>query len=134
MPCPNPELLMVSVNTKSTLWWESGMNASTRTITVTPNTCQNTEMLLNSATSGEEKMLISACSVRITTKSRNVSLMMCAVSPQSAKPRFSPYSDSVALRNCAHPKSTDATTPTRPTQLNQPVNQPHFGPPSIEAQ
>jgi hypothetical protein len=54
MPCPKPELLNVWVNTKSTLWCVSGTNARIRTIAATPATCQKTEMLLNSATSGDE--------------------------------------------------------------------------------
>ena len=48
-------------------------------------------------------MLISACSVRITMNSRNVSVSTCAVSPQFAKPRFTPNNISVAFMNCAQP-------------------------------
>src|SRR6476659_6846559 len=44
---PKPELLIVSVKTKLTLWWVSGMKASTRTMTATPATCQKTEMLFS---------------------------------------------------------------------------------------
>src|SRR3954463_10886673 len=110
------------------------MKASTSTIAATPATCQKTEMLLKSATRGEEKMLISAWMIRMTVNSRNVSDMMCAVSPQLANPRFSPYSDSVAFMNCAQPCPPAAPPPTTPTQLTQPVNQPHFGPPSVDAQ
>ena len=42
-------------------------------ITSTPTQCQNTEMLLNSATRCDEKMLIIACRTRITTKTTKIS-------------------------------------------------------------
>ena len=58
-------------------------------ITATPSTCQPTEMLLNSATSGEEKMLTSAWSVRMTTNSTKVSGRTCSASPKFMKPRSS---------------------------------------------
>jgi len=54
MPSPNPEAFAVSVNTKSTLWWRSGTKTRIAMITATPATCQNTEMLLNSATRCDE--------------------------------------------------------------------------------
>ncbi len=53
-PSKKPELLYRSPKTKLTLWWSSGTMISTRMITATPATCQNTEMLLNIATSGDE--------------------------------------------------------------------------------
>ena len=73
------------------------------TITSTPATCQNTLMLFINATSGDEKMLINACNVRMIANSKNVSVSMCEVSPQSAKPRFNPNNMNVAFRNVAHP-------------------------------
>ena len=48
-------------------------------------------------------MLISACSVRITMNSRNVSVRMCDVSPQLAKPRSTPNNMKLAFRNVAQP-------------------------------
>jgi hypothetical protein len=71
-------------------------------ITATPITCQPTEMLLNSATSGEEKMLISACRSRISANSAKVSGSTCAVSPKLATPTSSPYMENSAFMNCAH--------------------------------
>jgi hypothetical protein len=54
MLSPKPELLIVSVKTKSALWCWSGTKTRIPMITATPSTCQPTEMLLNIATSGEE--------------------------------------------------------------------------------
>jgi hypothetical protein len=50
----NPELLIRSVKTKSTLWWRSGTMTRIAMITSTPTTCQKTEMVLNRATRCEE--------------------------------------------------------------------------------
>ena len=63
-PLNKPVLLIRSVKTKSTLWCLSGTMIRIPMITATPSTCQPTEMLLNSATSGEEKMLISEWMLR----------------------------------------------------------------------
>ena len=91
----------MSVKTKSTLWCWSGTKIRIPTITATPNTCQPTEMLLKSATSGEEKMLISAWASRITTNSTNVSPRMPEASEKSMTPRFTPNRFRVAYRNVA---------------------------------
>ena len=49
-PSAKPELLIRSVKTKSTLWWLSGTKTRIPMMISTPNTCHQTEMLLNSAT------------------------------------------------------------------------------------
>ena len=54
MSIEKPELLIRSVNTKSALWWLSGTKMRMPMITATPTQCQNTEMLLNSATRWDE--------------------------------------------------------------------------------
>ena len=53
-PSLKPELLIVSVKTKSALWCRSGAKIRMAMITITPNTCQKTEMLLKSATRWDE--------------------------------------------------------------------------------
>src|SRR3954464_10112233 len=93
-------------------------------IAATPRTCQPTEMLLNRATSGEEKMLIIEWSTRNSANSANVSPSTCLLSPKLMNPRSSPYIENSASANWAEAYTTEATTPTRPTKLNQPVNQP----------
>jgi len=90
-------------NTKLRLWWWDGTKARITTMTATPNTCQNTEMLLNRATSGELKMLISAWTTRMITNSRNVSWSTCALSPKLIPRTFSRYRPSVRSRNVAAP-------------------------------
>src|SRR4029079_9856134 len=59
-PPSKPVLLILWPKTKLALWCWSGTKISRPMITATPRTCQNTEMLLNSATSGELKMFTSA--------------------------------------------------------------------------
>ena len=51
-------------------------------ITETPSTCQPTEMLLNSPSSGELKMLIAVTTIKMIRKSTNVSPRTCFVSPK----------------------------------------------------
>ena len=53
-PAPKPELLIVSVNTKSALAWRSGPRIRIATITATPPTCHQTDTLLNRATRCDE--------------------------------------------------------------------------------
>ena len=43
IPCPKPELLIVSVNTKSTLWWVSGTKASTSTCADTASNARHSD-------------------------------------------------------------------------------------------
>jgi hypothetical protein len=82
--------LIVCPNTNDTLWWCEGTKIRIAMIAATPTTCQPTETLLNSATSGDEKMLTRACRTRISTNRTNVSLRMCAESPKLMNPRSSP--------------------------------------------
>ena len=90
IPSPKPELLIVSVKTKSALAWRSGTKTRIAMITATPTTCTNTETLLSSATRCEEKMLIAACSARMTTKTAKISSSE-ALSANVMKPRSSPH-------------------------------------------
>src|SRR5215210_3782693 len=98
-------------------------------ITSTPTQCQNTEMLLKSATRCDEKMLIIACRIRITTKRMKISVS----DTESAKfmiPRSSPQRLNTKLKNWAQNQSTVATMAISPSRLNQPVYQDQTGPPS----
>src|SRR5215212_10468726 len=128
MPIPKPELLMRSVKTKSALWWWSGTTISTPMMITTPTQCQNTEMLLNSATRCDEKMLIMACKARITTKTMKIS----PSDTESAKlmMKSSPQRLKTNEKNWAQNQSTVATIAIRPSRFNQPVNQDQMGPPS----
>ena len=97
-------------------------------ITKTPTQCQNTEMLLNSATRCDEKMLIIACRIRITTKTMKISPSDTA----SAKFRMksSPQRLNTNVKNCAQNQSTVATMAISPSRFSQPVYQDQTGPPS----
>ena len=61
-------------------------------ITSTPITCHQTEIWVNSATRGEEKMLIRACAIRISANSTNTwcsedcTLAVAKLTPRSAAP------------------------------------------------
>ena len=59
------------------------------TITATPSTCHQTEMLLNTATRCDEKMLMRACRSRTTTKTMKIS-SSAAPSAKLMKPRSTP--------------------------------------------
>ena len=65
-PSLKPELLIFSVKTKLALWWLSGMKTRIAMMIAVPITCHQTEIALNNASSRWEKMLIRACSARIT--------------------------------------------------------------------
>jgi hypothetical protein len=90
IPSPKPELLILSVKTKSALWWLSGTKTSTAMITATPMTCHHTEMPLKRATRCDEKMLSVAWRARRTTKTAKTSSREIA-SAKSMIPRFRPH-------------------------------------------
>src|SRR5215212_371110 len=94
----------------------------------TPTQCQNTEMLLNSATRCDEKMLIIACSARITMKTMKIS----PSDTESAKLRMKsrPQRLKTNVKNWAQNQSTEATIAMSPSRLNQPVYHDQTGPPS----
>src|SRR5215212_5237081 len=93
----------------------------------TPTQCENTEMLLNSATRCDEKMLIIAWRNRITMKTMKIS----PSDTESAKFRMKsrPQRLNTNVKNWAQNQSTLATMATSPSKLNQPVNQDQIGPP-----
>src|SRR5215208_7841063 len=93
----------------------------------TPTQCQNTEMLLKSATRCDEKMLIIACSARITTKTMKISPSDTEYAKFRMKSR--PQRLKTKVKNWAQNQSTLATMATSPSRLNQPVNQDQIGPP-----
>ena len=55
-----------------------------------PTTCHQTEMLVNNAINRWEKMLIMACSARMTAYNQKISWMMCWSSAKLMKPRSQP--------------------------------------------
>ena len=66
-----PERFWRWLKTKLKLWWWLGTATSSTMITSTPTTCHQTETCVNSATRGEEKMLISAWTIRMSANSTN---------------------------------------------------------------
>src|SRR5262245_42057611 len=96
-------------------------------ITSTPTQCQNTEMLLNSATRCDEKMLISACRQRITRKTQKISCSDTASA--KLKMKSTPQRLKTNVKNWAQNQSTVATMAISPSRLNQPVNHDQTGPP-----
>src|SRR6185503_5965980 len=97
-------------------------------ITTTPTQCQNTEMLLKSATRCDEQMLIIAWRNRMITNRMKISPSETA----SAKFRMksTPQRLNTNEKNCAQNQSTVATIATRPRRFSQPVYQDQTGPPS----
>src|SRR5215204_3022570 len=98
-------------------------------ITSTPTQCQNTEMLLKSATRCDEKLLIIACRIRITTKTMKISVSDTS-SAKLMTPRSNAHRLKTNVKNWAQNQSTVATMAIRPSRLNQPVNHDQMGPPS----
>ena len=89
-PLLNPVLLIRWPNTKLAFWWWSGTKISSAMIAATPTTCQPTEMLLNRASSGDERMFTAVTTTRMIRNSRNVSLIACFASPKFTPKMFSP--------------------------------------------
>ena len=87
MSALKPELLILSVNTKSKLWWLSGTNARMPMITATPATCTHTDTALTIDSRWVLKMFTTAPTNRITAKITKVSPRMWASSAKLMKPR-----------------------------------------------
>src|SRR5690606_30034944 len=122
----NPELLMVSPNTKAADWWLSGTKASTATTTATPTMCHHAEMVFSSARMLMPSRFSPSCSAAITVKTMKIVPVSL---PMPGNHRLSS-----AVVKIADPYWMAAVTAISPTRLNHPVNQPHAGPPSLDAQ
>src|SRR2546422_977434 len=123
----NPELLITSPNTKPTDWWLSGMAIRMATTTRTPTMCHHADTEFSRARTLTFSRLSPSCSATMT-----VNVMKTA--PVSVPTASGNHRFNRAVAKSADPYWMEAVTAIWPTRLNQPVNQPHAGPPSLEAQ
>jgi hypothetical protein len=119
--------LITSPNTKPTDWCSVGTITRITTISRTPDMCHHAESVLSRDSRLTLRRLRPICPAAIPVKTRKIAVVSVPTTPGNH--RFSR-----AVVKIAAPYWMAEVTAIWPTRLNQPVNQPQAGPPSLEAQ